>query len=316
MSKQANKTVIGAFVVGAVVLAVCGVLIFGSGRFFSKTFINVMYFHGSIKGLNVGSPVMFRGVKIGSIKRIELRYNAKDLSFIIGVYAEIDPGTMVYIGHSPGTQHTEELIEKGLRARLEAQSMVTGQLVVNLDFFPLKPVRLLGLDRRYPEIPTIASEIDELLNAAEEIPIKELVAKGMHTLDALDKIVSSPRIGSSLASVDEGLKEARSMLRNMNDRIGPALTSIKDTSDAFREVARRGEGLPESMEKTLASVQNAMKQAEKALVAAQEVAATDSDMMQQVQATLGEVSDTARSVRFFSDYLQRHPESLIQGRKP
>ncbi len=117
------------------------------------------------------------------------------------------------MGHEPGTQHTDELIKKGLRARLEAQSMVTGQLVVNLDFFPLKPARLLGLDKRYPEIPTVASEFDELLNAAEEIPIKELMAKGMHTLDSLDKIVSSPRIGSSLASLDEGLKEARSMLR-------------------------------------------------------------------------------------------------------
>jgi paraquat-inducible protein B len=316
MSKQANKSLIGAFVVGAVVLAIGAVLIFGSGRFFSKSFINVMYFRGSIKGLNVGSPVMFRGVSIGSVKRIELRYDAKDLSFIICVYAEIDPRTMVYVGHEPGTQHTDELIKKGLRARLEAQSMVTGQLVVNLDFFPLKPAHLLGLDKRYPEIPTVASEFDELLNAAEEIPIKELMAKGMHTLDALDKIVSSPRIASSLASLDEGLKEARSTLRNVNDRIGPVLSSIKETSDAFREVAHRGEGLPDTMEKTLATMQDTMKQAEKSLAAASEVASADSDMMQQIQATLGEVSDTSRSVRFLSDYLQRHPEAVIRGRKP
>jgi paraquat-inducible protein B len=316
MSKRANKTLIGAFVAGAVLLAICAVFVFGSGRLFSKTFINVMYFPSSIKGLNVGSPVMFRGVRIGSVKHIELRYDARDLSFVIGVYAEFDPRTMVYVGHAPGTQHTEELIRKGLRARLEAQSMVTGQLVVNLDFYPTRPARLVGLDKRYPEIPTISSEIDELLNAAGEIPIRELVAKGMHVLDALDKIASSPRIASSLASLDEGLKEARGTLRRVNERIDPTLASIKETSDAFREIAKKGEGLPGRVEETLVAVQKAVVQAEKTLAAAQEVAASDSDMMQQVQTTLGEVSDTARSVRFLSDYLQRHPEAIIQGRKP
>lgn len=316
MSRRANRTVIGAFVAGAVLLAVCAVLVFGSGRFFAKTFINVMYFRGSIKGLNVGSPVMFRGVKVGSVKHIELRYDARDLSFIIGVYAEFDPRTMVYVGHEPGTQHTEALIKKGLRARLEAQSMVTGQLLINLDFYPAKPARLMGLDREYDEIPTISSQIDDLLNAAEEIPIKDLVAKAMHTLDAIDRIVGSPRIGSSLASLDEGLKEARHMLRKMNERIDPALASIEETSDTFREIARKSEGLPGSVEETLASVRKATAEAEKALVAAQEVAASDSDMVQQVQATLGEVSETARSLRFLTDYLHRHPEAVIRGKKP
>jgi paraquat-inducible protein B len=316
MSKQPNKTMIGAFVAGAVLLAVCAVLIFGSGRLFAKTFVNVMYFRGSIKGLNVGSPVMFRGVRVGSVKHIELRYDGRDLSFIIGVYAEFDPRTMVYVGHAPGTQHTEALIAKGLRARLEAQSMVTGQLLINLDFYPSKPARLMGLDKEYDEIPTISSQIDDFLNAAEDIPIKDLMAKAMHTLDSIDKIASSPKIGSSLASLDEGLKEARNMLRKVDRRIDPALASIKETSDAFREIAKKGEGLPNSMEETLVSMKKAIEQAGKALVAAQEVAASDSDMMQQVQATLGEVSETSRSLRFLTDYLQRHPEAIIQGKKP
>src|SRR5512136_691472 len=109
MSKSANRTLIGAFVVGAVALAVILLIILGSGRLFSHNFINVMYFRGSVKGLNVGSPVMFRGVKIGSVKRIELLYDARDLSFLIPVYVEIDPNKMVYVGHKPGTQHTADL---------------------------------------------------------------------------------------------------------------------------------------------------------------------------------------------------------------
>ncbi|HEX9024458.1 MAG TPA: MlaD family protein, partial [Geobacteraceae bacterium] len=76
MSKTASKTLIGAFVLGAVALAIVLLIILGSGRLFSRTFINVMYFRGSVKGLNVGAPVMFRGVKVGSVKKIELIYDA------------------------------------------------------------------------------------------------------------------------------------------------------------------------------------------------------------------------------------------------
>src|SRR5512136_1149100 len=110
MSKTASKTLIGAFVLGAVALVVILLIILGSGRLFSRSFINVMYFRGSVKGLNVGAPVMFRGVKVGSVKKIELIYDARDLSFLIPVYVEIDPDKMVYVGHKPGTQHTADLI--------------------------------------------------------------------------------------------------------------------------------------------------------------------------------------------------------------
>ena len=315
MSKPASKTLIGAFVAGALLLAVVAIIVFGSGRFFTKTLINVMYFHGSVKGLNVGSPLMFRGVKIGAVKNIELRYDARDLSFLICVYAEIDPKRMVYVGHEPGTQHTEELIKKGLRARLELQSMVTGQLVINLDFFPDKPVRLLGIDKRYEEIPTISSEIDEFISAAGQLPLKEMAAKVIHTLDGIDRIVNSPKMSSSLDSLSGSLKEARAMLGKVDRQIDPVLATIKESSDSFRDIVRKGEGVPDKVEKALEAALSTLHQAESTLLSAQEVASGDSTLVRQVDVTLREVSDTARSFRFLSDYLQRHPEALIQGKK-
>jgi len=315
MSKPASKTLIGAFTAGAIVLAVLAVVIFGSGKFFKKTFINVMYFHGSVKGLNVGSPVMFRGVRIGSVKNIELRYDARDLSFIICVYAEFDPDRMVYVGHEPGTEHTEELIMKGLRARLEAQSIVTGQLVINLDFFPGKPIKLMGLDKRYPEIPTIPSEIDEFLSLAEQIPIKEFATKAMHALEKLDKLISSPHINSSLESMGEGLKEARAVMAKINAQIEPVIAEVRESTQELRDLLRKGQNVPQRLDSTLAAAESAMKQAEKTLAAAQEVASDDSTLVRELDSTLLEVSATARSFRFLSDYLQRHPEALIQGKK-
>ncbi|MFV9646304.1 MAG: MlaD family protein, partial [Desulfobacterales bacterium] len=85
MSKKASKTAIGGFVVGALALIVVGVLIFGSGKFLTKTQTYVMYFEGSVRGLNVGAPIVFRGVKIGSVTRIQLVANTDDLSFQIPV---------------------------------------------------------------------------------------------------------------------------------------------------------------------------------------------------------------------------------------
>lgn len=315
MSKPASKTLIGAFTAGAVVLAVLAVVIFGSGRFFKKTFVNVMYFHGSVKGLSVGSPVTFRGVRIGSVKDIELRYDAKDLSFIICVYADFDPDRIVYVGHRPGTQHTDELIQKGLRARLEAQSIVTGQLVINLDFWPGKPATIMGLDKRYPEIPTIASEIDEWLNLAEQIPVKELSAKAMSALEKLDKLISSPYVSSSLKSMSESMKETRAIVIKIGSQIDPIVANIKEGTGELRDLVRKGQNVPERLDSTLTAAEDAMKQAQKTLASAQEVASEDSSLVRDLGSTLEEVSATARSLRFLSDYLQRHPEAIMQGKK-
>src|SRR5512143_1986566 len=91
MSKKANKTLIGAFVVGAIALIIAGVVIFGSGKLFAPVRKFVMVFAGSVKGLNVGSAVIFRGVKIGAVTDIQLRVDPKNMTAVIPVYVEIDP---------------------------------------------------------------------------------------------------------------------------------------------------------------------------------------------------------------------------------
>jgi len=80
MSKQANKSLIGAFVVGAMVLVVAGILTFGSGQFMKELRKYVLYFDGSIKGLSVGAPVIFRGVKVGEVTNIKVRFEGEDFA--------------------------------------------------------------------------------------------------------------------------------------------------------------------------------------------------------------------------------------------
>jgi paraquat-inducible protein B len=317
MSKPASKTLIGVFVLGALALAVFALVIFGSGKFFERRITYVMYFDGSVKGLNIGSPVVFRGVKIGSVKDIELKADMKDFKLVIPVYVQVEPQKVTIMQGAPAQgQYIEELVKKGLRAQLEMQSIVTGQLMINVDFFPDKPARFVGLDPKYPEIPTISSPLDEMLKTAQELPLKELFDRLLKSIQGIEKIANSPQMTASLDSLSESLKEARKILTKIDHEVGPLMTNLKEASSSIKTIADKSEGVPAAVEKTLATAQDALKQAEKTFLSVQNLASNNSVLVYQVDTALEEVSRASRSVRSLSDYLYRHPESLISGKKP
>jgi paraquat-inducible protein B len=317
MSKPASKTLIGVFVLGALALAVIALVIFGSGKFFERRITYVMYFDGSVKGLNIGSPVVFRGVKIGSVKDIELKADMNDFKLVIPVYVQVEPQKVTVMKGAPAQgQYIEELIKKGLRAQLEMQSIVTGQLMINVDFFPDKPARFVGLDPKYPEIPTISSPLDEMLKTAQELPLKELFDRLLKSIQGIEKITNSPQMTASLDSLSESLKEAHKILTKVDQEIGPMMANLKETSSSFKAIADKSEAVPAAVEKTLATAQDALKQAEKTFISVQNLASNNSVLVYQVDTALEEVSRASRSVRSLSDYLYRHPESLISGKKP
>ncbi len=171
MSKQANKSLIGAFVVGAMVLVVVGVLTFGSGQFMREMITFVLYFDGSIKGLSIGAHVNIRGVKVGEVTDIKVRFEGEDFAVRTPVFIEIDPDKFSEFSEQKAGEYLKRLrlnkmvdvlIKRGLRAQLKSQSLVTGQLLVALDFYPDKPINLVGGETVYQEMPTISSTIEQL----------------------------------------------------------------------------------------------------------------------------------------------------------
>lgn len=324
MSKAANKTLIGAFVLGSIVLALAVAIILGSGRLFSHNFINVMYFRGSVKGLNVGSPVMFRGVKVGSVSKIELIYDARDLSFLIPVYVEIDPSKMVYVGHKPGTQHTQELISKGLRAQLDMQSFVTGQLMVNLDLFDKdKPAVLIGLDKRYDEIPTIPTSLEMLTKKIQELPFQDLFDRILSVSKGLDRLVNAPDTQQSFKSINQAVRELKKTVQAVNREIDPIMVNLRDSSVSIRSASRNidasfsgDRGIPTQIDGTLKAARDTLTQADKTLRFMETLVTDKSSVIDDADTALDEVTNAARSIRFLADYLERHPESLIRGKRP
>lgn len=347
MSKKANKTAIGGFVVGAVALIVVGVLIFGSGKFLTERQLYVMYFEGSVRGLNVGAPLVFRGVKIGSVTRIQLLANTDDLSFKIPVFVEVERKHFTLTGDETLDLSPEEqlvlLVARGLRAQLIKQSMVTGQLIVELDFHRDKPAKLVAGDSEYMEIPTIRSGMDDLVKQIEKAPIQDILNKVLSAVDGIEKVVNSREVKGSLSSLEQTLKNLNKLVQNIDSRIEPLVSTVEETVKDYGKLARNVDrqvkpvlsGIGETERHAYKLVKNvdaqvtrlgsrideAAKSANAALVEAKNTLNTiggltgkDSQMIYQITTTLKELSAAARSIRVWADYLERHPEALLRGK--
>jgi paraquat-inducible protein B len=325
MSKKASKTLIGGFVLGAVALMLAGVFVFGSGKFFRNTFKYVMFFQGSIKGLNIGAPVMFQGVKIGSVTEISLVYNSGDDSIYIPVIIDTAPEKISGITANRHPGDIENAVDRGLKAQLQIQSIVTGQLLVALDFFPDKPVRRIGLVKEYPEIPTVPTTLQELSKTIQDFPVRELFEKLNLAVDGIQRLVNSSDARESVAGLNQTLKDVQRLVNSLNTNIEPLMASLTKTSDTARETLARAEKTMDlregpaaeviaNMNETLAAARHTLAQSEKTLSSIQGMMSQDSPVIAEFESTLRDLSDAARSVRALADYLERHPESLLRGK--
>jgi len=302
MSKQANKTLIGAFVVGAVVLVVIGILTFGSGQFMREMKKFVLYFDGSIKGLNVGAPVIIRGVKVGEVTDIKVRFEGEDFAVRTPVFIEIDPDRFSEFSEQKAGQYLKRLrlnkmvdllIKRGLRAQLQSQSLVTGQLLVSLDFHPDKPINLVGSETGYQEMPTIPSTMEALTKTVEKLPLEELVNRVMEIVKGIDRVINSPELQGSISSLNQALKSVQKLIQNVDGQIEPLSSSAKETIKAATAALEEARGTLSNVKKNTAET---------------------STLRYEVDNTLRELSTAARSLHDLADYLQRHPESLLRGK--
>jgi paraquat-inducible protein B len=334
MSKQANTKVIGGFVVGAIVLVVAGVLLFGSVKWFNEQRKFVLFFNDSIKGLSVGSPVDFKGVKVGVVTGIKIILNAKDLSLGIPVFIELDPRAISFAGSESeiikevekklkGQQKfVQYMIDNGLRAQLAMQSLVTGQLGISLDFFPDAPIRLVGTEPGYTEIPTVESGLSEFMKTVQNLPLAEIAAKVSKALDGIDNIVNSPDLKKTIASLDPTVESARELLKNLDSQIKPLATSagvslteaknmLVNFSKLAAELDSRIPGVVAALEGTLKSADTTMRGADKAIDG---LAGDNSPVRRELIKTLNEFAAAARSIRVLADYIENHPEAFIMGK--
>src|SRR6266446_7581952 len=214
MGSKISPTTIGAFVVGAIVLVVAGALLFGGGKFLQEKLPYVLFFDSPVEGLNVGAPVIFRGVQVGQVTDVSAIADPQTFEIMIRVKIELVRG-VVKVGASGGRfkdqyQAYQGLVQKGVRASLRMQSFVTGLLFVALDFHPDTPIKLVGLDKAYPEIPTIPSDMDQLKSTIQEVmadlrklPLESLLGEVMTMLKRANTLLDLPELKQALISLNE-----------------------------------------------------------------------------------------------------------------
>ena len=341
MSQHANKTLIGGFVVGALVLVVAGVLIFGSGRLFKSVNRYILFFDGSVKGLNVGAPVLFSGVRIGSVKDIRLQADMKDKTIRTPVIIEIQPARFEVIRGVPDPdprKNIEQMIESGLRAQLQTQSLITGQLMIEMDLRPKTRAKLLGnIGQGYVEIPTIPSTLETLTKTIQDLKLEELVQKLASAVAGLEKLINSNEVSASFRILNETILETQTLIQNTDRRIGTLASGLDETVRDAQKLVQRIDGqvmpLTTNINKTLGDAQHVLgnmdsqilvlsesvdktaEEATKTLIAAEALLNKNSPVVYQMTKTLKELSDAARSIRLWAEYLERHPEALLRGKK-
>jgi len=324
MAKRSNPKLIGGFVVGAIALAIAGLLAFGGGQYFKPKLQGVLFFEGSLAGLDVGSPVTFRGVKVGSVTKIVIEYDAARQSILIPVYAEIEPDKFEVVAGERRAGNLPALIERGLRGQLEVQSMVTGQVSVDLDFYPGTPVRLVGAIKGMPEVPTIPSDMEALkasvtgvLNKIAKLPLEQISAQLLSTVQDADQTMKEAR---------QAVADARTLLQNVNTQVQPLSNSIIGTSDqankTFVDAQKLLENANDDLPKLVAAalvVMNkagsAVDQADLTLRGAQKILKPDSPLYVEINQTLQDLRATSTAIRAFAEYLQRNPSALLTGKR-
>jgi paraquat-inducible protein B len=310
MAKQANRMMIGGFVVLALILMAASLVIFGSGKFFKKTVRCVLYFDESVKGLNVGASVLFQGVQIGSVTDIVLQVDPAQLQTQIPVFIEFEPEKFTVreegrvIPRDP-RKNIPILIEKGLRAQLVMQSFITGQLLIEIDFHPGTPVVLKSIDKDYIEIPTIPSTTARLAKTLDELDLDGLKESLESALAGIERFINNPDLAASIGALKDTLQNAGKFVTRVDRQVDPLADGMKKTVKDFGKLARDANARVEKLTAGL----------DKTMSAARGVLSPDAPIMVELENSLQEIAAMSRSLRQLADSLEEQPEILLRGKK-
>jgi len=245
-------------------------------------------FDGSVRGLRAGAPVEFRGIRLGSVTDVRLEIDPAQDSVRIPVTLEIEPQRFG-IERGPEEQRyavMAALVERGLRAQLKSGNLLTGELVVDLDFHPDSPPAQLDRSGAYPQIPAVPAQLEALeasvtavLSKLAALPLPELIDDLQQTVQGLDALVTSPDTRQAVAALSQAAVRLDALIGTLDQRLGPLFVQAQST-----------------------------------LAAADGMVGADAPLRYDLNALLKELTGAARSIRVFADYLERHPEALLRGK--
>ena len=314
---RANATILGAFVLGAVVLLVAGILFFGSGTLLQKRIAIVSFFHGSIAGLQVGAPVTFRGVPVGEVKAIGIRVDPTTRASIIQVDMRLWPDKVAIYGPRtpPDDNLVPTLVGQGLAAQLARQSFVTGLLSVDLDFRASAEASRLGEGGGITEVPTVPSQYDALTTKLEQVDLEGALRSVQHTLGNLDTVLTTPELKQAIKDLPGAVTSIRHAAQAIDREVTQLARSGRDdiasTTAALRQTLDSVQSLTTDLDRETAST---LGRANTAIDATNAALDPNGRTMIQVQRAIDDIAATAARLRNLVDRVDRDPGILIRGR--
>jgi paraquat-inducible protein B len=269
-------------------------------REYTRRMEYIAYFHDSVRGLSPGASVEFRGIRVGTVKDLRLRWDSETEEFQIPVVLEIEPER--FVAEDKVLNYLEQeaalggLVDDGLVAQLRTGSLLTGQLYVDLQFLQDAPMRFVKDEGKYRQISTIPSPASEALTAfgrftdvLQSLPLDRISTALVDTLEGTSKLVNSPDAGRVLTEAAAAMTAVRLTAASIEQRTDPMLAQLTQAA---------------------ATAEQAMARAEQAMASFEPGSPVQRDLAR----TLQEASAAARSIRAFADYLQRNPDALISGK--
>lgn len=322
MSKRANPTLVGSFIVIGVVLALGCIIVFGSLRWFSPMNTFVIYFEQTTEGLDQGSAVKFMGVTIGRVKDVLIRFNQADGDNVMPVLIEIDDRLLRSKIDVPfDLAHPKQLdraVRKGLRARLEFESFVTARLYVSLaidktagppSFHQLRPI--------YPEIPSQLTELAQLTRSITQVNIAGIAQKIEGLLDRLDQTLTNLNPQRFMETTMSAVKRVEQLAAS--PEITNALVSIRLAADQLRTLTARLEPqvgpLAEKGQRALDEATATLSEARRAAAELRNLLDSRSTVRAELDLVLGNLANAAESVSALAEFLRRNPQALLSGRE-
>ena len=322
-----NALLIGAFVLAGLVMIVAAVLWLSGNSLFKKQVEAMIYYKGNVTGLYVGAPVTFRGVAVGQVEDIVIQVDRDTLKALVPVRVSLQPSALHFNGSKNAPIDLPSLVQRGLRARLVAQSFVTGQKSIELDFVPNTPSTLVG-DGSRAEIPALADRFGALIDQVADLPLRDTVqdmrdtvkeARGtlvtvQQALDATQKVLSaaSQELAQTGRDSRTTLAVASEAIRQVQASSAATLASITQLSEAARSTV--GTVQPE-LQRTFVAAREAADSARLAMTRVTEMTAPGASLRGDLDAAVRDLSQAARGLRDWSELLEEKPNAIIFGNK-
>lgn len=318
----AKPAIVGGFILGALALGVAAILFFGQLRLFTTTTRLVAFFDESVAGLDVGAPVTFQGVRIGSVQSITVEFSTKTIVARVPVVLELDPHKIIWQGHSlTGSEEDyHRLLDAGLRAKLAQQSFVTGQLRVDLDFRPGTPIVLSGVQTGLPEVPVVPSDLSQIRTKLTDLPVREIADDLQRTLTVVERLTEhlNARLDGLSDNASRSMEAATQTLATTDTAVRQLQTDASTTLhhldglilDAQRQLNTSSDGLNQ----TLRTADRAAQEADNLLASLNALTGPRSRMRGDLEATIRDLAASANSLRDFSRTIERNPSAVLTGR--